>query len=174
MMRVDILIAGAAIATVGPAWVIAGDACSYLLFALTLTSVRLQPAALAQRSADAAPTRNGFGQLLRMVAHNPWLRNTTVMFAAFNVGDGALLVFLPGCAVRLGLGTAGYGWLAAGTTGGADRSTVAGPPQVALAAAGLDRVRASDRRCAGHGICSFRQQASRSACLSASGCARLR
>jgi hypothetical protein len=44
-MRVDILIAGAAIATVGPAWVIAADACSYLLFALTLTSVRLQPAA---------------------------------------------------------------------------------------------------------------------------------
>jgi predicted MFS family arabinose efflux permease len=40
------------------------------------------------------------------------------MFALFNVGEGALLVYLPRHALRLGLGTGGYGYLvAAGTAG---------------------------------------------------------
>jgi len=40
------------------------------------------------------------------------------MFALFNVGDGALLVFLPHRALGLGLGAGGYGFLVAAVTAG--------------------------------------------------------
>jgi hypothetical protein len=40
------------------------------------------------------------------------------MFALANIGEGALLVFLPHRAIDLGLGSGGYGWLVAATTGG--------------------------------------------------------
>ena len=56
--------------------------------------------------------------MVRFAAANAVLRDTTIMFALFNVGEGALLVFLPHRALRLGLGTGGYGYLvAAGTAG---------------------------------------------------------
>jgi len=56
--------------------------------------------------------------VVRLAATNAVLRDTTIMFALFNVGEGALLVFLPHRALRLGLGTGGYGYLvAAGTAG---------------------------------------------------------
>lgn len=40
------------------------------------------------------------------------------MFAIVNIGDGALLVFLPHRAAELGLGADGYGFLVAATTAG--------------------------------------------------------
>jgi MFS-type transporter involved in bile tolerance (Atg22 family) len=55
---------------------------------------------------------------LRLAVTNVVLRDTTIMFAFFNIGDGALLVFLPHRALELGLGTGGYGFLVAATTGG--------------------------------------------------------
>jgi hypothetical protein len=46
--------------------------------------------------------------VVRLAVTNAVLRDTMIMFALFNVGEGALLVFLPYRALRLGLGTGGY------------------------------------------------------------------
>jgi len=117
-------LAGLAVATVGATGVVAFDAASYLVMALTLWSVRdlSQPSdrSVVQRSPSArgAPRGTGFRTVARLAATNTVLRDTTIMFALFNVGEGALLVFLPRQALLLGLGTGGYGYLvAAGTAG---------------------------------------------------------
>jgi MFS family permease len=117
-------LAGLAVATVGATGVVAFDAASYLVMALTLWSVRdvSQPPgrSVLRRSPSArgAPRGAGFRAVARLAATNAALRDTTIMFALFNVGEGALLVFLPHRALRLGLGAGGYGYLvAAGTAG---------------------------------------------------------
>lgn len=117
-------LAGLAVATAGPVRVIAFDAASYLIMALTLWSVRglSKPSGRSLRrrapSAPGAPRGTGFRAVVRLAAANPVLRDTTIMFAMANAGGGALLVFLPHRALQLGLGTGGYGYLvAAGTAG---------------------------------------------------------
>jgi predicted MFS family arabinose efflux permease len=110
-------LAGLAVATVGPVPVVAFDAVSYLVMAVSLWSVR-------DLSSPARPRRAGLGAgvgfrpVLRLALTNAVLRDTTIMFALFNVGDGALLVFLPHRALQLSLGPGGYGYLVAATTGG--------------------------------------------------------
>ena len=113
-------LAGLAVATTGPADVVAFDAASYLLMALCLWSVRdLSSPARRPRTRHAnAPGTAGFRAVVRRAATNPVLRNTTIMFAVFNIGEGALLVFLPHRALQLGLGSGGYGFLVAATTAG--------------------------------------------------------
>ena len=113
-------LAGLAVATTGPADVVAFDAASYLLMALCLWSVRdLSSSARRPRTRHAnAPGTAGFRAVVRRAATNPVLRNTTIMFAVFNIGEGALLVFLPHRALQLGLGSGGYGYLVAATTAG--------------------------------------------------------
>jgi MFS family permease len=115
---------GLAIATAGPVGVVAFDAASYLVMALTLWSVRglSKPSGRSGRrrgpGARGAPRGAGFRLVVRLAATNAVLRDTTIMFALANVGWGALLVFLPHRALQLGLGTGGYGYLvAAGTAG---------------------------------------------------------
>ncbi len=117
-------LAGLAVATAGARSVVAFDAASYLVMALSLWSVRgvSNPAGRSVRrcspSAPGAPRGAGFRAVVRLAATSAVLRDTTIMFALFNVGDGALLVFLPHRALQLGLGTGGYGYLvAAGTAG---------------------------------------------------------
>ena len=110
-------LAGLAVATVGATRVVAFDAASYLVMALSLWSVRGVPE-LAGRSvrrfspaARGVPRGPGFRAVVRLAATNAVLRDTTIMFALFNIGEGALLVFLPHRALRLGLGAGGYGYL---------------------------------------------------------------
>jgi predicted MFS family arabinose efflux permease len=117
-------LAGLAVATAGTMSVVAFDAASYLVMALSLWSVRdvskpaRRPARRYGPSARGAPRGAGFRAVVRLTAASAVLRDTTIMFALFNVGEGALLVFLPHRALRLGLGTGGYGYLvAAGTAG---------------------------------------------------------
>jgi MFS family permease len=117
-------LAGLAVATAGATRVVAFDAASYLVMALCLWSVRdvFKPAGRSVRprgnSARGAQLATGFRAVVRLAVANTALRDTTIMFALFNVGEGALLVFLPHHALRLGLGTGGYGYLvAAGTAG---------------------------------------------------------
>jgi MFS family permease len=117
-------LAGLAVATAGATSVVAFDAVSYLVMALSLWSVRQvsKPAGHSVRrsspSARGAPRGAGFRAVVRLAAANTVLRDTTIMFALANVGWGALLVFLPHRALGLGLGTGGYGYLvAAGTAG---------------------------------------------------------
>ena len=115
---------GLAIATAGPVRVVAFDAASYLVMALTLWSVRglSKPSGRSVRrcgpSARGAPRGTGFRAVVRLAAASAVLRDTTIMFAMANVGGGALLVFLPHRALRLGLGTGGYGYLVAASTAG--------------------------------------------------------
>ena len=113
-------LAGLAVATVGPAPVVAFDAASYLVMALCLWSVRglSSPASRLETGHAPGPARAGFRVIVRLAAANPVLRDTTIMFALFNVGEGALLVLLPRRAVELGLGLGGYGFLVAATTAG--------------------------------------------------------
>ena len=119
-------LAGLAVATIGPAPVVAVDAASYLVMALSLWSVRaLSPPARRPVPARSpvparapAPAATSFRAVVRLAATNPVLRDTTIMFALFNVGEGMLLVFLPHRAAELGLGSGGYGFLVAATTSG--------------------------------------------------------
>jgi MFS family permease len=116
-------LAGLAVAAAGATRVVAFDAASYLVMALALWSVRdiskrADRSVRRLTSARGAPRGIGFRAMVRLAAANAVLRDTTIMFALFNVGEGALLVFLPHRALRLGLGTGGYGYLvAAGTAG---------------------------------------------------------
>ncbi|MHB8290114.1 MAG: hypothetical protein ACYDEY_12935 [Acidimicrobiales bacterium] len=84
--------------------------------ALSLANVTSAPL----RSTSARPTKKKttVAAIVGLALRDPVLRDTTIMFALFNVGDGALLVFLPHRAVGLGLGSGGYGFLVAATTGG--------------------------------------------------------
>jgi predicted MFS family arabinose efflux permease len=110
-------LAGLAVATAGPVPVVAFDAVSYLVMAVSLCSVRGLSSPARPRGA-AASAGAGFRPVLRLALTNAVLRDTTIMFALFNIGDGALLVFLPHRALQLGLGPGGYGYLVAATTGG--------------------------------------------------------
>lgn len=111
-------LAGLAIASVGPIPVVAFDAVTYFAFALALVSVRFGSEETAPTAAPSGHGRSGFGPVLRDAIRHPWLRDLTIMFALFNVGDGALLVLLPHRAISAGLGVGGYGWFVAAATGG--------------------------------------------------------
>lgn len=113
-------LAGLAVATIGPVPVVAFDAASYLVMALSLWSVHglSSPARRRTQARAPVPGAAGFRAVVRLGATNPVLRDTTIMFALFNIGEGALLVFLPRRAVELGLGSGGYGFLVAATTAG--------------------------------------------------------
>lgn len=112
--------AGVAVATVGPGYVVAFDVLSYVIFALCLVGTRTgaRPARPVTRPAPAARRGGGLGPVLRLMVREPVLRDTTIMFALFNIGEGALLVVLPERAVEYGLGPGGYGYLVAAVTGG--------------------------------------------------------
>ena len=112
--------AGAALAAVllplvGAVPLLAVDAASYLGYALCL-------ARLPDGRPPAPRADGGRGRSLLAVARFVWqtraLRSTTVMFMLFNIGEGALLVFLPVYSQRLGTGVAGYGLLVSAVTVG--------------------------------------------------------
>jgi MFS family permease len=114
--------AGIAVATFGPGDVVAFDVMTYVIFALCLLSARIgtRPARAISRPGPATMSRpaGGLGPVLRLIVREPLLRDTTAMFALFNIGEGALLVVLPRRAIEYGLGPGGYGYLVAATTAG--------------------------------------------------------
>jgi Major Facilitator Superfamily len=117
-------LAGLAVATAGATRVLAFDAASYLVMALSLWSVRGalkssgRPPRRLEPGAAGEPRGPGFAAVVRLAASSAAIRDTTIMFALFNIGEGALLVFLPRRALGLGLGTGGYGYLVAASTAG--------------------------------------------------------
>ncbi|HTJ33398.1 MAG TPA: MFS transporter [Dactylosporangium sp.] len=112
--------AGVAVATVGPGYVVAFDVLSYVIFALCLIGTRIgvRPARAVAQPAAVRRRGGGLGPVLRLMVREPVLRDTTVMFALFNIGEGALLVLLPQRAGDYSLGAGGYGYLVAAVTGG--------------------------------------------------------
>jgi MFS family permease len=112
--------AGAALAAVllplvGAVPLLALDALSYLVYALCL--VRL-PAGRPVAAAAGDGPRRSLLAVARFVWRTRPLRSTTAMFMLFNIGEGALLVFLPVYSGQLGTGVAGYGLLVSAVTVG--------------------------------------------------------
>ena len=112
--------ASVAVATAGPGYVVAFDVLSYVIFALSLLGTRIGggPARAVTRPAEGHRRGGGLGPVVRLMVREPVLRDTTIMFALFNIGEGALLVVLPERALEYGLGAGGYGYLVAAVTGG--------------------------------------------------------
>lgn len=112
-------LAGAALGSgLPPAAVIAADAATYFVFAITLAVTPLaRQAPAAQTGCRQAPGA-AIREVVRLVIGHPVIRDTTVMFAVFNIGEGALLVVLAHQARRTGLGPGGYGWLIAAMAAG--------------------------------------------------------
>jgi MFS family permease len=97
------------------------DVCSYVVFAAAVVAGR--PAHEPTRRRPGAATGR-LGDVARFLARHPVLVSTTLMFMAWNIGYGALYVWLPVVAAqRLGGGAGLYGALlgafAAGEIGGA-------------------------------------------------------
>jgi MFS family permease len=87
-------LAGLLLARLAAPTVVLLDALSYALFALTLAAIGGGPLA-ADAPDEAVDRRHGLGDAVRLLIHNPILRATTLMFMAFNVGNGLLAVWLP-------------------------------------------------------------------------------
>jgi MFS family permease len=100
-------IAGLLIARIGAPNVLIFDALSYFLFALAL--IRLGPIA----TPDMQQRRQArLADAIRLLRREPILRSKTAMFMGYNLGNGALAVWLPIFAARsLGGGASLYGAL---------------------------------------------------------------
>jgi MFS family permease len=101
-------IAGLLIAVVGGTNVLAVDAVSYLLFVAALLGLPRRP----REHSEASTSRLALRPAFRFIRREPAVLATTLMFMAFNVGEGILLVVLPVFARdELGGGAATYGLL---------------------------------------------------------------
>jgi predicted MFS family arabinose efflux permease len=85
-------LAGLLIARIGAPMTVLVDVASYLGFAVVLASLRPQRPDRPHRPAGAPA---GYGATLGVLAGSPVLLATTLMFAVFNIGEGALAVWLP-------------------------------------------------------------------------------
>jgi MFS family permease len=86
-------LAGVLIVWVGTMNVVILDALSYFLFALMLLGMSVPRT--NRPAAEAASLSFGLMAAVRLMLQNRVLLSTTLMFMAFNVGLGALTVFLP-------------------------------------------------------------------------------
>jgi MFS family permease len=102
-------IAGLIIAKLSAPSVMIVDAASYLAFVLALASIRL-PSRVKQTESEQE--NYTIGDALKLLFSNRILLSTTLMFMAFNVGEGILGVFLPIMSVQvLNGGAELYGFL---------------------------------------------------------------
>ena len=109
-------LAGLLIARMGAPNVVVLDALSYLLFVLALTQVHPQA---EESEAGQGRQSYGLGDAIRLLRGNKILFSTTFMFMAYNIGSGALAVWLPIYSDRLlGGGAEFYGALLGFTAAG--------------------------------------------------------
>jgi MFS family permease len=97
-------IAGALIAVASAELVLGLDALTYLVFLGCLLGLRGR---LPRSSTGTEPGEPGLRPALRFLRRTPPVLATTIMFMAFNVGEGMLLVLLPVYASSVGGGRAG-------------------------------------------------------------------
>jgi predicted MFS family arabinose efflux permease len=103
-------LAGVLIVWVGAPNVVIVDAVSYLAFALALARTRLTDEPRPAR--EAGDQVYHLGHAVKLLLKNRVLLSTTLMFMAFNIGGGALSVWLPIlCDQALGGGPQLYGML---------------------------------------------------------------
>jgi MFS family permease len=87
-------LAGVLIMWVGAPNVLVIDALSYAVFALTLTAIPLRSNETVAANVEARGTYR-LRDAVRLLLSNRVLLSTTLMFMAFNVGEGFLWVWLP-------------------------------------------------------------------------------
>jgi len=110
-------VAGILIAQIGAANNLALDALTYGLFVVCLATVRMLPA--VRTAAGPIASTSGLRPAFDFVLSTPAILAITVMFMAFNVGEGVLLVLLPAYARDvLGAGPEAYGVLVSAFTAG--------------------------------------------------------
>jgi MFS family permease len=103
-------IAGALIAAFGAATVLVVDGASYAIFIAFLIGLRIPEPARDPDVEPAAPRGLALKPALRFLRRTSPVLATTLMFMAFNVGEGMILVLVPIYARRgLGAGAAAYG-----------------------------------------------------------------
>ena len=85
-------IAGFLIVGIGAPYVLAIDAGTYFIFALALATMRLRPE--PEQAAGGTPTYR-LTDAVRLLLGNRVLLSTTLMFMAFNAGEGFIQVWLP-------------------------------------------------------------------------------
>jgi MFS family permease len=104
------LLAGLLIARIGAPNVLIVDVLTYFAFALALMGVKLPKKEAAPSSVTKSTYR--LKDAVQLLIHNKILLSTTLMFMAFNLGFGLMLVWLPIYADRvLGGGAELYGIL---------------------------------------------------------------
>jgi MFS family permease len=101
-----------------PVAVIAADAATYFVFAATVAVTPSASCAPATHPGRRRAPGAAIGEVVRLALRDPVIRATTIMFAVFNIGEGALLVVLAHQARRAGFGPGGYGWLLAAMASG--------------------------------------------------------
>lgn len=87
-------IAGVLIAGIGAPYVLAVDGASYFAFAAVLATIELAP---EPELVDTAGGTSSYrlSDAVRLLLRSPVLLSTTLMFMAFNAGEGFLQVWLP-------------------------------------------------------------------------------
>ncbi|MCI0552272.1 MAG: MFS transporter [Anaerolineae bacterium] len=86
-------LAGLLIVWIGTTSVVIFDAVSYFIFAFTLLGMSVKEP--VHESTESENTSYGIMDAVRLMVGNKVILSTTLMFMAFNVGLGALTVFLP-------------------------------------------------------------------------------
>jgi MFS family permease len=90
------LLAGILIPLISAPNVVILDGLSYLLFAGLLLCMNIHKSKVLSHSDDAVATSQyHVADAGRLLLHNPILLSTTLMFMGFNLGFGALMVWLP-------------------------------------------------------------------------------
>lgn len=88
-------IAGLLIAAIDAPYVLAVDGVSYFIFAAVLSRITLQPEPEPVVAVDNEPSSYRLIDAARLLVRSPVLLSTTLMFMAFNAGEGLLQVWLP-------------------------------------------------------------------------------
>jgi MFS family permease len=84
-------IAGILIARIGAPLTVLVDVASYLVFAVLIFTLRTP----ATDRPPSPPASGGYGGTFRILIRTPVLLATTLMFCVFNLGEGAMNVWLP-------------------------------------------------------------------------------
>jgi MFS family permease len=109
-------LAGVLVDRIGAPATVLVDFASYFLFAIAILGVRLEPLPTAP---STAKTSQGLNAAIALLVGNRVLLSITVMFIVFNIGMGAMNVWLPIYVQdELGGGSALYGLLLAASAAG--------------------------------------------------------
>jgi MFS family permease len=90
-------VAGLLIAGIGAPYVLLVDGISYFLFTAVLARIELsgEPEPAATTAGTTEPSSYRLSDAVRLLLRSPVLLSTTLMFMAFNAGEGFLQVWLP-------------------------------------------------------------------------------